>query len=179
MTNEIRDYELALADGQVYTVPLAHEIAPGLLVYRIPDGMHPSSPHRWRIGHKVSGRAVADIMTHEDALKAAELWGTVTDWTQDMAALLATLDPQELFDKAAGFYPVLPASVAHRLPGDVSRNGMYTDADIDEAARAAKADGFSAYDVLIGMSHTVPWMGLDQNDFNEAHDRICRAAGAE
>jgi hypothetical protein len=178
MIGEVRDYELALADGQVYTVPLANEIAPGLLVYRIPDGMHPSSPHRWRIGHKVSGRAVADTMTREDAFKAAAVFAELADWTQDMDTLRTTVNAQELFDKARGYYPVFPADPAYRIGGDASNNGIYTDTDIEEAARAAKADEFSAYDVLIGMSHTVPWMGLDQNDFNEAHDRICRAAGA-
>jgi hypothetical protein len=29
------------------------------------------------------------------------------------------------------------------------------------------------------MTHTVPWMGLDTNEFNEAHDRIVRAADAD
>jgi hypothetical protein len=63
--------------------------------------------------------------------------------------------------------------------GDVSSNGLYTDADVEKAAEASRADGMNAYDILIAMSHTVPWMGLDTNDFNEAHDRIVRAAGAE
>lgn len=178
MIAEVRDYNV-IAGGQLYTVPVAHEVAPGLLVYRIPDGMHPQSPHRWRIQHDRSKRAVADTMTREDAFKTAELWGTLADWTQDMATLLASVDPQELFDKAIPHYPILPASPAHRIDGDASRNGIYTGADVDEAARASKADGMSAYEILIGMSHTVPWMGLDQNDFNEAHDRIARAAGAE
>jgi hypothetical protein len=179
MIGEVRDYQLAMADGQVYTVPLAKEIAPGLLVYRIPDGMHPSSPHRWRLGHETSGRAVADAMTEEDAVKTAEVFGALVDWTQDMAALRASVDADELFAKAARYYPVLPARPEYRMRGDVSRNGVYTDADVEEAAAAAKADGLSAYDILIAMSHTVPWMGLDINQFNEAHDRIVRAAGAE
>lgn len=179
MIGEVRDCKLALADGQAYTLPLALEITPGLMVYRIPDGMHPSSPHRWRIGHVNSGRAVADTMNREDAIKTAELWGTLADWTQDMNTLLATVDPQELFDKAARFYPVPPASPAYRLTGDASRNGIYTDVDIEEAARAARDVGFNAHEILIAMSHTVPWMGLDVADFNDAHDRIVRAAGAE
>lgn len=178
MIGEVRGYELALADGQVYTVPSAQEVAPGLLVYRIPDGMHPSSPHRWRIGHQTSGRAIADTMTHEDAIKTAEIFGQLADWTQDTDTLLAAVDPQELFDKTTRHYPIPPASPAYRMLGDVSRNGIYTDADIDEAAREAKADGMNAYDILIAMSHTVPWMGLDTNDFNEAHDRIVTLAGA-
>ncbi|MFJ9101372.1 hypothetical protein ACIRJM_23225 [Streptomyces sp. NPDC102405] len=177
MINEVRNYELAQADGQVYTVPLAREIVPGLLVYRIPDGMHPSSPHRWRLGHAVSGRAIADTMTEEDALKTAEVFGPLADWTQDMDTMRATINAQELFSKARAYYPIHPADPAYRIGGDASRNGIYTDADIEEAAREAKADGFSAYDVLIAMSHTVPWMGLDTEDFNEAHDRIVQKAG--
>jgi hypothetical protein len=179
MIGETTDYQLALADGQVYTVPLAMQIAPGLLVYRIPDGMHPSSPHRWRIGHEASGRAIADTMTREDALNTAEVFGPLADWTRDMDALRATVNAQELFDKARAYYPIFPADPAYRIGGDASNNGIYTDADIAEAAREAKADEFSAYDVLIAMSHTVPWMGLDTEDFNEAHDRIVTLAEAD
>lgn len=178
MIGEVRDYQLALADGQVYTVMLAKVIAPGLLVYRIPDGMHPSSPHRWRIGHETSGRAVADTMTREDAIKTAELFGMLADWTQDMDTLRATVDADDLFTKASRYYPILPADPAHRIGGDASNNGVFTTEDIEEAAREAKADGLNAADILLAMSHTVPWMGLDTNDFNEAHDRIVRAAGA-
>ena len=177
MVTEVHDYNV-IADGHLYTIPVVHEVAPGLLVYRIPDGMHPHSPHRWRLQHDRSKRAVADVMTREDAFKTAELFGTLADWTQDQESLVASVDPQELFDKAAGYYPISPACAAHKIGVDASRNGIYTDADVEEAAREAKADGMSAYDILIAMSHTVPWMGLDTNDFNEAHDRICRAAGA-
>jgi hypothetical protein len=176
MIGEVRDYQLAMADGQVYMVPLAKEIAPGLLVYRIPEGMHPSSPHRWRIGHKVSGRSIADAMLPEDAVKGAELLGTLADWTKDVAALRAALDPTVLFAKLSNVYCIAPAS--EPMSGDVSSNGTYTDADIEEAAAEARASGFSAADILVDMSHTVPWMGLDTNDFNEAHDRIVKLAGA-
>jgi hypothetical protein len=176
MVSEVHNYNV-LASGQLFTIPVVYEVAPGLLVYRIPEGMHPHSPHRWRLQHDRSKRAVADMMTREDAFKAAELFGALADWTQDQETLVASVDPQELFDKAAGYYPVHPADPAHRIGVDASRNGIYTDADVAEAACAAKADGFSAYDLLIAMSHTVPWMGLDTNDFNEAHDRIVQAAG--
>jgi hypothetical protein len=179
MIGEVREYRLTCAEGQVYRVPLAKEIVPGLLVYRIPDGMHPSSPHRWRIGHDTSGRAVADTMTEEDAIKAAEVFGTFADWTQDMNVLRATVKAQELYDRAASFRPVFPAAPEERMRGDVSGNGTYADADIERAAAASKADGMNSYEILIAMSHTVPWMGLDTEDFNEAHDRIVRAAGAE
>ncbi|MFD4596800.1 hypothetical protein ACFWPQ_02080 [Streptomyces sp. NPDC058464] len=177
MIGEVREYTLTCADGQVYTVPLAKEIVPGLLVYRIPDGMHPSSPHRWRIGHEATGLAVADAMTREDAVGTAEVFGTLADWTQDPDTLRATVKVDDLFAKAAGYYPILPASPAYKIGGDASRNGIYTDADIEEAAREAKADGLNAFEVLIAMSHTVPWMGLSQEAFNDAHDRIVRAAG--
>lgn len=179
MIGEVREYTLTCPDGQLYTIPLAKEIAPGLLVYRIPDGMHPTSPHRWRIGHEASGLAIADAMTRADAVGTAEVFGTLANWTQDADTLRTTVDVQELFDKTTAFYPVFPADPAYRIGGDSSRNGIYTDADIEEAAREAKADGFNSFDVLIAMSHTVPWMGLDTNDFNEAHDRICRAAGLD
>ena len=176
--SKVREYTLTCGD-QVYTVPLAKEIAPGLLVYRIPDGMHPSSPHRWRIGHEKSGLSIADVMTREDAIKAAELLATLVDWTQDKDTLRANVDPDELLAKASRYYLVLPASKLDPRSRDVSRNGTYTDADIAEAAEASKADGMSAYDILLAMSHTVPWMGLDTEDFNEAHDRIARLAEAE
>ena len=176
MIGEVREYTITCADGQVYTIPLAKEIAPGLLVYRIPEGMHPSSPHRWRIGHKASGLSIADAMLREDAVKGAELLGTLADWTKDVATLRAEFDPNALFAKLSYVYCIAPATEPMR--GDVSSNGTYTDADIEEAAAEAKASGFSAADILVDMAHTVPWMGLDTNDFNEAHDRIARAAGA-
>jgi hypothetical protein len=177
MIGEVRDYQLAMADGQAYTASLAKEITPGLLVYRIPEGMHPSSPHRWRIGHKASGRSVADAMLPEDAVKGAELLGTLADWTKDVATLRTELNPNVLFSKLSYVYCIAPASEPMR--GDVSSNGTYTDADIEEAAAEAKASGFNAADILVAMSHTVPWMGLDQNDFNEAHDRIVALADAD
>ncbi|MEU2789090.1 hypothetical protein [Streptomyces sp. NPDC007100] len=178
MIGEVREYTLTCANNQLYTVPLAKEIAPGLLVYRLPDEMHPDRPHRWRIGHDASGLSVADAMTREEAVKAAEAIGALADWTQDADTLRATVDPYELFAKVRGCWLAEPASAAHRKAGDVSRNGTYTDADIEEAAREAKADGMNAYEILLAMSHTVPWMGLDTEAFNEAHDRIARLADA-
>jgi hypothetical protein len=176
MIGEVRDYMIAQPGGQTYLIPLAKEIAPGLLVYRIPEGMHPSSPHRWRIGHDASGMAVADAMLREDAVRGAELLSTLADWTQDADTVRASVNPNALFAKLSYVYCIRPAS--EPMPADVSSNGTYTDADIEEAAAEAKASGFNAADILVDMSHTVPWMGLDTNDFNEAHDRIVRAAGA-
>lgn len=176
MIGEVRDYYLTCAD-QRYLVPLAKEIAPGLLVYRIPDGMHPTSPHRWRIGHEKSGLSVADAMRREDAVRGAELLGPLADWTQDAASLRKHLNPNELFVKLSRVDCIQPATEPMR--GDVSRNGTYTDADIEEAAREAKASGYNALEILVAMSHTVPWMGLDTEPFNEAHNRIVRLADAD
>ncbi|MFI1161439.1 hypothetical protein [Streptomyces sioyaensis] len=176
MTGEVRDYTLTCANNQVCLVPLAKEIAPGLLVYRLPDGMHPHNPRRWRIGHEASGLAVADAMLREDAVKGAELLGTLTDWTKDVDTLRGALNPEELFIKLSYVDCVQPNSEPMRA--DVSRNGTYTDDDIEEAAAEAKASGFNAADILVAMAHTVPWMGLDTNAFNEAHDRIVRRADA-
>ncbi len=176
MIGEIREYTLTCAQGQLYTVPLAKEIAPGLLVYRIPDGMHSSSPHRWRIGHEPSGRSVADSMRREDAVRGAELLGSLADWTQDLHTLQASLDAAELFVKLSSVDCIQPAS--ERMRGDVSSNGRYTDDDIRKAAAEYKADGFNALEVLVDMAHRVPWIGLDTEAFNEAHDRIVQLSGA-
>lgn len=173
MIGDVREYTLTCPDGQLYTIPLAKEISPGLLVYRIPDGMHPTSPNRWRIGHEASGLAVADALTREDAVKGAEALGELADWTQDADSLRATINRDEVFTKLRFIVSAAP------MNGDVSRNGTYTDADIEEAAREAKASGFNAADVLVAMAETVPWMGLDTDDFNEAHNRIVTAAGLD
>ena len=174
MIGEVREYTLTCADGQVYTIPLAKEVAAGLMVYRLSDGMHPRNPSRWRIGHKASGLAVADAMLREDAVKGAELLGTLANWTQDVTSLRSAIDPDTLFAKLSYVNCVQPNSEPMRT--DVSRNGTYTEADIEEAAAEAKASGFNSADLLVAMAHTVPWMGLDTNEFNEAHDRIVRAA---
>lgn len=54
----------------------------------------------------------------------------------------------------------------------------YTDADIAEAVAEFKADGYSAFEVLLAMADQAPWMGLDTEAFNEAHDRITQLADA-
>ncbi len=168
---------LTCADGQTYTIDHAVEIVPGLLVYRIPEGMHPSSPHRWRIGHH-SGLSVADSMLREDAVAGAELLGTLADWTQDAATLKASIDPGDLFRQLSYKNCIAPASEPFANGADVSHNGRYTDDDIRKAAAEAKADGFDALDILVAMSATVPWSGLDTEAFNEAHDRIVALAEA-
>ncbi|MFH8531591.1 hypothetical protein ACH4GE_24610 [Streptomyces tendae] len=65
------------------------------------------------------------------------------------------------------------------MPGDVTRNGTYTDADIEQAAADYAEDGLNALEILTAMTHTVPWMALDTNDFNDAHNRIVELADAD
>ena len=160
---------------QPYTVPLAKEIAPGLVVFRIPDGMHQASPHRWRIGHH-SGLAIADALRREDAIRGAELLATLADWTQTADELKASIDASGLFAKLSYKDCIYPASEPFAAGADASGNGRYTDDDIRQAAAEAKAEGFNALDVMVAMSATVPWSGLDTEPFNEAHDRIVTLA---
>jgi hypothetical protein len=120
-------------------------------------------------------------MTRENAFKGVQiLVDSGIDWTQDTTDLKEVITDKvarDLYAKLSYAWCDEPGS--NYMPGDVSSNGTYTDTDIEDAARAAKADGFNALNVMVAMSHTVPWMGLDTDDFNEAHDRIVRAAGAE
>ncbi|MCQ1575455.1 hypothetical protein [Streptomyces parvus] len=160
------------------TLDQATEVAPGLVVFRLAPDHQPHNPQRWRIGHKTSGLAIADSMRREDAIKGAELLTTLTDWTQDADTVKAAIDPTDMFIKLSYVWCIEPGTEPLAPGADASRNGTYTDADIEEAAREAKGDGFSAYDILIAMSHTVPWCGLDTEDFNEAHNRISTLANA-
>ena len=162
----------------ISTLDQAQEIAPGLVVFRLAPNHKPNQPQRWRISHKSSGLAIADSMQHENALKGAALLAKVTDWTQDADTVKAAVDREDLFAQLSfvwctepGAYPLGPAANA-------SRNGTYTDVDIETAAAAAKASGFNALEVLVAMSETVPWAGLDTEDFNEAHNRIVELADA-
>lgn len=177
MTEEVLDYNI-VTTGQTYTVRLAHRIAPGLLVYRIPDDMHQTSPHRWRIGHEFSGRSVADALNREDAIAGAQMLAPMTDWTQGLEELRASLSADELYIRISyvGMGCIPPAS--EPMPGNVSHNGTYTDADIELYAAECKAEELDALQITCAMSATVPWMGLDTEDFNEAHGQICVLAGA-
>lgn len=176
---ETTEYTMIVHGQQKHTVPDAVQAAPGLVVFRMPNDQSLNNPARWRIGHH-EGLAIAEAMCRENAFKGvAILVESGIDWTQDTDAIKEAVTDErarELFAKLS--YAWCDAPGSNYMPGDVTRNGTYTDADIEEAAREAKADGFNALDVLTAMSHTVPWMGLDTNDFNEAHDRIVRAAGA-
>lgn len=175
MIGDVGEFTLTCEQNQQYTVFLAKEIALGVVVYRLPDGMHPTNPNRWRIGHKHSGLAIADAPRKEAAVKGAELCGTLADWTQDAASLRANIDANAIYIRLSFVDCVVPNS--ERMTGDVCHNGTYGDEDIAEAAREAKADGMNGLDILLSMTHTVPWMGLDTDAFNEAHDRIVTLAG--
>lgn len=173
----VRELTLTCADGHTYAVDHAKEIVPGLLVYRIPDGMHPRSLQRWRIGHH-SGLAVADSMLREDAVAGAELLGTLADWTRDASELRAKLNPVDLFIKLSRVHCIEPATDLLPPGADASTNGRYTEDDIRRAAAEYAEDGYNALEILVDMSDRGPWMGLDTDAFNEAHNRIAELADA-
>lgn len=161
------------------TTSTAQEVAPGLLVSRLADDYKPYSPHRWRITHKDSGLAIADAMRHEDALRGAELLATLTDWTQNAEALKASVNPADLFATLSYRDCIAPASEPLAPGADASRNGTYTDEDLHREAAEFKADGYNALEILVAMTHRVPWCGLDTEPFNEAHNRIVQLAEAD
>lgn len=171
-----REHTIIGTDGKRHTIDSARETAPGLLVYRIPNDVHKENPRRWRIGHH-SGLAVADAMRQEDAVKGAKLLAPLHDWTQDPDTLRTSIDEHALLVKLGSVDCIAPNS--ERAFRDVSNNGRYTDDDLRKAADEYKADGYTAFAILCDMAHRVPWMGLDTEDFNEAHDRIVTLAGAE
>lgn len=175
MTTEVTNYTMLGRNGEQYDIPDAIQAAPGLVVFRLPHGLSLNNPCRWQIGHH-SGRCVVEAMRREDALKAVEVMTGLADWTKDTAFLREEVDERQLFLKVSRLWcgPV----GSEYMRGDVSSNGTYTDADIEQAAAEFKADGFNALDVLVAMSHRVPWMGLDTEDFNEAHDRIVTLSDA-
>ncbi|MFJ9012279.1 hypothetical protein [Streptomyces canus] len=178
MIGETTEHTMLIHGQQRHTIPDAVQAAPGLVVFRMPADQSLNSPARWRIGHH-EGLAIAEALTRENAFKGAQILAeSGIDWTQDTDTLKEAITDgvaRDLYVKLSYAWCDQPGS--HYMPGDVSRNGIYTDADIEEAAREAKADGFNAADILVAMSATVPWMGLDTEDFNEAHDRIVQKAG--
>lgn len=167
-------HTIIIRDGETHTIDDAQELAPGLVLFRLPDDMAPNNPRRWRIGHKPSGLAIADAMRHEDGITGVRKLADMADWTQDKDTLQVELDVDDVFIKLSGANCVEPN--CERMTADVSRNGTYTDDDIRDAAAEAKAEGYNALDVLVAMSATVPWSGLDTEPFNEAHDRIVTLA---
>jgi hypothetical protein len=164
---------------QRYTVPDAIQAAPGLVVFRMPAGQSLNSPARWRIGHH-EGLGIAEAMRREDAFKGIDiLVQSGIDWTQDADTIQSIVSrdiARDLYAKLSYAWCESPGSAY--MPGDVSSNGIYTDADVQAAAEEYKADGCNALDVMIAMTHSVPWMGLDTEDFNEAHNRIVELADA-
>jgi hypothetical protein len=162
-----------LHDGTTYTVE-AIEHAPGLVLFRLPDAIAPNNPRRWRIGHKPSGLAIADAMQHENGVAGIHKLAELADWTQDASSLQASLDTHDVFMALGRIDCIEPNS--ERMTGDVSHNGRYTNADIEKAARAAAEEQMDGLELLTAMAHTVPWMGLDTEPFNEAHSRILAIA---
>jgi len=180
MIGETTEYKMIVHGEQRYTVPDAIQAAPGLVVFRLPNEHSVNSPARWRIGHH-EGRAIAEAMRREDALRGVEiLVQSGIDWTQDTETIQAALSSDAVSDLTTKLsWAWCEAAGSSYMPGDVTHNGVYSDADIETAAAEYKADGLNALEILTAMTHTVPWMGLDTEDFNEAHDRIVRAAAAE
>lgn len=179
MIGETNDHTMIVHGQQKHTVPDALQAAPGLVVFRMPAEQSLNNPARWRIGHH-DGRAVAEAMRREDALKGVEiLKESGIDWTQDEDDLqnaISAKTARDLYVKLSYAWCDEPGS--NYMPGDVTRNGTYTDADIEAAAAKYKADELNALEVMCVMTHSVPWMGLDTEDFNEAHDRVVTLADA-
>lgn len=176
MTTEVTTYTMLGRNGEQYEVPDAIQAAPGLFVFRLPHGLSLNNPCRWNIGHH-SGRCLAEAMRREDAVKGAELLASFYDWTKEPAFLREEIDERQLFLKLSRI-DCGPVGSEY-MRGDVSGNGTYTDADIATAAAEFKAEGFNAMDVLLAMRNRVPWMGLDTEQFNEAHDRVATLADAD
>ncbi|WP_405964782.1 hypothetical protein OG713_34600 [Streptomyces sp. NBC_00723] len=179
MIGETTEYTMIVHGQQKHTVTGAITAAPGLVVFRMPNDQSINCAARWRIGHH-GGLAIAEAMRREDAFKGIEiLVQSGIDWTQDTDTIQAAICADtvgDLTSKLSWTWCEQPGS--SYMPGDVTRNGTYTDADIEAAAAEYKADGFNAMEILHAMTHTVPWMGLDTNDFNEAHNRIADLADA-
>ncbi|OUD03364.1 hypothetical protein [Streptomyces swartbergensis] len=180
MIGETTEYRMVIHGEQQHTVPDAIQAAPGLVVFRMPNDQSLNCAARWRIGHH-EGLAIAEAMRREDAFKGVEiLVQTGIDWTQDTEAIQAAVNADAVSDLTAKLsWAWCESPGSSYMPGNVTHNGTYTDADIEQAADEYKADRLNSFEILNAMTQTVPWMGLDTEDFNEAHDRIVRAAGAE
>ncbi len=176
MTTNTTAYTMRGRNNEKYQVEGAVHVVAGLVVYRLPGDLDLNNPARWNIGHH-SGYVIAEALRREDALQGAQLLASLHDWTKEVGTLRAEIDDRDIFNRLDR-YRCEPVN-SNYMRGDVSRNGIYTDADIEQAAAEYRAEGFNALEILTAMSQTVPWMGLDTNDLNEAHDRIVHAAGAE
>ena len=180
MIGETTEYKMVIRGEQRYTVPDAVQAAPGLVVFRMPDNQSLNCAARWRIGHH-DGLAIAEAMRREDAFKGIQvLVESGIDWTQDTETIQAAITGDTMRDLVSKLsYAWCEEPGSSYMPGDVTRNGTYTDADIEATVAEYKADGLNSFEILYDMTHRVPWMGLDTEDFNEAHNRIAAAAGAE
>ncbi|MFI8962106.1 hypothetical protein ACIGO8_08315 [Streptomyces sp. NPDC053493] len=161
-------------DGQPYIIDDAQQLAPGLALFRLPDTVYRTDPRRWRVGHLPSGLAIAGAMRREDAVRGIRALAKLTDWTRDSETVKASVITDEVFTTLLAFDCCLPGT--DRMDCNVSHNGTYTDEDIEKAARAAADEQMDGLELLHAMAHTVPWMGLDTEPFNEAHSRILAIA---
>jgi hypothetical protein len=179
MIGETTEYRMVAHGEQRYTVPDAIQAAPGLFVFRMPNDQSINCAARWRIGHH-GGLAIAEAMRREDAFKGIEiLVQSGIDWTQDTETIQATISGDTVSDLTAKLsWARCESPGSSYMPGDVTNNGTYTDADIEATVAEFKTDGYNALDVMVAMTHRVPWMGLDTEDFNEAHNRIVELSGA-
>ncbi|MEU8525304.1 hypothetical protein AB0C77_06825 [Streptomyces sp. NPDC048629] len=160
-----------------HVIPDAQELAPGLVLFRLPDEMRPTNPRRWRIGHRSSGLAIADAMRREDGVNGINLLAGLADWTKDADTLKTELTTDAVFMTLCPVDCCEPG--ADRMNSNVSHNGRYTDNDIEQAARAAADEQMDGLELIAAMAHTVPWMGLDTEPFNEAHARILAIANPD
>lgn len=179
MTNETIEYTMTIRGEQRYTIRDAIQAAPGLVVFRMPNDQSINSPARWRIGHH-EGLAIAEAIRREDAFKGVEtLVQSGIDWTQDTDTIQAAVRDETVRDLTSKLsYAWCESPGSSYMPGDVTHNGTYSDADIEAAAAEYKVDGLNALEIVTAMAHTVPWMGLDQEDFVEANNRVIELAGA-
>jgi hypothetical protein len=179
MIGEVTEYSMIVRGEQRYTIPDATQAAPGLVVFRLPVEHAINDPARWRIGHH-EGLGIAEAMRREDAFKGVEILKEFgIDWTQDTDTIKATVSDttaRDLYAKLSYAWCEEPGTAY--MPGDVTSNGTYTDADVEEVAAEFKADRFNAYEILLAMTYRVPWMGLDTEAFNEAHNRVAELADA-
>ena len=152
------------------------EIPLGLAVLRLADDVKPTYPCRWRIRHTASGLDISEAMCQENALAGAAWLGQIADWTQGADRLRNTIDDTDLYVQLSYLHCDPPGT--QRADRVVSNNGQPTENDVVEAAAWFKDAGYNALQVLYAMAHEAPWMGLDTNDFNAAHDRICELADA-
>jgi hypothetical protein len=127
MLGETTDYQMIVHGEQKYTVAGAIQAAPGLVVFRMPDNQSLNCAARWRIGHH-EGLAIAEAMRREDALKGADILAqSGIDWTQDTDTIQSAISNETVHDLAAELsWAWCEQPGSSYMPGDVTRNGIYT-----------------------------------------------------